>query len=572
MRKITFFILSTVFMLLLVFVKSSFATDPLIQPGSLTYMGAFRVPYGDTTAGNSSASFQYGGAALAYNPANNSLFAMGNSEGMIAEINIPTPKCLDKNGDSVSCSGYSFTNGQINGVNALSSLNSASYLQTFTDDTYGNSYEICTNSNCSGNGVVNNGILVYNGTLIGNTKAYYDASYRQVYSHFTNSTNLSTDSFSGYYELNTGLFAGYAPGPMAAIPSAYQSQLGGTVLTGQGPGVGIVTSLSYGPCAIAFDPANLTSADLPPNAVPASVLSYYNSAHSLPGGYWAGEQQANPYTSPSDVISGVVFPDGTRSVLYLGLHGEASTDGYSCYGPGTPNLSAAYSDGCPGGAGTCQESKRLDGFTGAVTSGAFIPGETVTQAGTNATGTLVRVDSTYGLEFLASAAPEGANATGVWTGQTSGAAFTPNSSDPGDMVCYDPSKSSKGTHAYPYVNYVWSYDVGDSSGNNTTGNNVNSLSSTNPGNNNLTAVKLGIIKPYEVVPYATWTVSLPTGASQLSPGNFGGAAWDPVHRLLYVAQMNADQQAYSAYPVIHVFNIPEGNTIPSSVTGLHLVQ
>lgn len=49
----------------------------------------------------------------------------------------------------------------------------------------------------------------------------------------------------------------------------------------------------------------------------------------------------------------------------------------------------------------------------------------------------------------------------------------------GDMNCYDPSRASKGEHAYPYRSYVWAYDLREMS---------------------RTAGK----KPWDVTPYATW--------------------------------------------------------------------
>ena len=132
-------------------------------------------------------------------------------------------------GLSVSCTGYTMP---ATPTTNLSNLNTASFLQSFVDDTYGNQPNVASPP-YSTNGFVNYGLLIYNGNLIGATKLYYDASSKQRYSHFTNSTNLSTNNFLGYYQLNTGLFAGFAPGQMCTIPSAYQSQLGGTALTGQ---------------------------------------------------------------------------------------------------------------------------------------------------------------------------------------------------------------------------------------------------------------------------------------------------------------------------------------------------
>ena len=585
--------------------------DNLLQQSDFTYMGAFQVP----KSGSGYASFQYGGYTVAYNAIGNStamctgskspypcctgagtgtcggggsLFMVGNgaagyTSGYFAEINTPSPVCLNGIGNAVSCTNYVMPSTP---TSNLTNLNTASLIQGFVDDTYGLQNGIA--SSVIPNGYVNTGLLVYNGKLIGDTKAYYDPGYKQTYSHFTNNLNLSMNNFSGYYELGGGLpKQGYTPGPMGAIPSAYQSQVGGKILTGQSLGVAIVTTESYGPCAIALDPSNLVPSNLPPAVIPATALIYYDPSHPLPGGYWANDQASNVYTSPSDKIYGVAFPGSTRSVLFFGQHGLSSDDGYSCYGEGSSSLASAYVDGCPGGAGTCQISNRLIGYGGAVTSGTFTPGETVRQAITNATATLMRVDTggTGDLEFLGSnsactgkAIPyacctgagtgtctggmdaiSGADKTDVWVGQTSGAIFTPQAGkDFGDPICYDPAKSGpgqKGNHSYPYVNYVWAYDAGIYSGHNTPGNNVKSLSSTHPGKNNLTAVKLGFIKPYEVVPYATWTFTLPTGASALNPGTFKGVAWDPANRLLYITQSDADQGVYAKFPVVHVYKL-----------------
>ena len=58
---------------------------PLLSSGGLEYVGGFRVP-GETVNGQ---SFAYGGQAVAYDPATNSLFL--SSSGSVAEISIPDP-------------------------------------------------------------------------------------------------------------------------------------------------------------------------------------------------------------------------------------------------------------------------------------------------------------------------------------------------------------------------------------------------------------------------------------------------------------------------------------------------
>src|SRR5262245_49633434 len=85
---------------------------PRVQLSDLVYQGAFRVPQGSTDQ----TSFSYGGTALAYNPANNSLFMVGHEwHQRSAEISIPTI---------------------INSTN-ISSLTTATLRQNFADATEG---------------------------------------------------------------------------------------------------------------------------------------------------------------------------------------------------------------------------------------------------------------------------------------------------------------------------------------------------------------------------------------------------------------------------------------------------
>src|SRR4051812_22911570 len=59
-------------------------SNALVRSTDLTYLGSFMAP---TVAGS---GFTYGGSALAYNPANDSLFMVGNDvEQLTAEIKIP---------------------------------------------------------------------------------------------------------------------------------------------------------------------------------------------------------------------------------------------------------------------------------------------------------------------------------------------------------------------------------------------------------------------------------------------------------------------------------------------------
>jgi hypothetical protein len=87
----------------------------------------------------------------------------------------------------------------------------------------------------------------------------------------------------------------------------------------------------------------------------------------------------------------------------------------------------------------------------------------------------------------------------------------------GGNYCYDPLDQDKGNHAYPYNYQAWAYDLND-----------------------LAAVKAGRKQPWDVKPYAIWTITFPTGGLVLHGYGIGGVAYDPVHRLVYVSQLCAD--------------------------------
>ena len=95
-------------------------SSTLVQPSDLTYLGAFRLPGGDSPP----QTFAYGGNAMTFNPdgdsGNGSLFIMGHDRqawgglpdgGQVAEVKIPTP---------------------VNST-TLDALNTAEFIQNFAD-------------------------------------------------------------------------------------------------------------------------------------------------------------------------------------------------------------------------------------------------------------------------------------------------------------------------------------------------------------------------------------------------------------------------------------------------------
>ena len=200
----------------------------------------------------------------------------------------------------------------------------------------------------------------------------------------------------------------------------------------------IISRSSYGPAAFAIDPSQFGTID----PLPAVPLLYYPSQHPL-----ANWGDTSPLFNGATQMGGVVFPEGTRSVLFFGMQGL----GRFCYGESTDNPA-------------------LDG--------TLFPGSTV------------------------------------------------------DSYCYDPAQTSKGTHAYPYAYYVWAYDALD-----------------------LAAVRSGTRQPWDIKPYAVWTLELPFGVSYAA---IQGAAYDPQTGRIFVSEAYGD----GSFPLIHVFSVGAGSSIP----------
>jgi hypothetical protein len=93
-------------------------------------------------------------------------------------------------------------------------------------------------------------------------------------------------------------------------------------------------------------------------------------------------------------------------------------------------------------------------------------------------------------------------------------------------ACNDPCDSSKGTHSYPYHIKVWAFDAND-----------------------LVKVKNGEYQPWEIRPYAVWTLSeLESGGC----ASIRSATYDPDERRLYIAP------GYGEKPIIHVYEVTLG--------------
>jgi len=290
----------------------------LIQKENMIYLGAFKLPKGKLNATTQQYnSLAYGGAALTFNPARNSIFIVGHPyENHVVELSIP----------------------EIVNDSDMKNLKTATVLQPAIDITNGNIRNLKQDGSQHDSNALIGGLLLFGNKLIGTSYAYYDADHSAARSHFVASPDWNSvgTQFKGMYSVGTS-GGGYVGGYMALIPQEWQSLLGGPALTGLG-GVPIITRTSFGPSAWVFNPDDLGATD----PAPAQVLVGYPSNHPTLG-EWDG---ASLYFNNSTEVRGLVFPKGTQSLLFFGKHGLGQTgQGDSCYGTGTTDVSKHKTNG-----------------------------------------------------------------------------------------------------------------------------------------------------------------------------------------------------------------------------------
>jgi hypothetical protein len=251
-------------------------TQPLVRQENLVYKGSFRLP---TVSGN---GFNYGGTAISYNAANNSLFVVGHVyDQEMAEVSIP----------------------------ALGGT--ATVLQALRDPVGGKL------GNIGGTGSRRlGGSLVYNNRLYVTGFVFYDADNAQRTSHFNRALSLTDSTVNGPISVGSQ-GAGFYSGYMGTIPAEWRSLFGGPALTGNCC-LSIISRTSYGPAVSVFNP-EATGAS-------ATSLVHYTSDHQTLGSY--GASGIHPVFNGTTRITGVVFPNGTASVLFFGMTGV----GNYCYG------------------------------------------------------------------------------------------------------------------------------------------------------------------------------------------------------------------------------------------------
>ena len=263
----------------------------LVTENDLSYEGSFRVPYGD---GTTESTLAWGGAGLGYNPANDSLFITGHSHHQLtAEITVPAL-------------GQSST---------PANLPQASFIQRPEDGTDGKLPTIAEPNEFSFGRI--GGYLVDGDDLIISGYHFYDAADQQVRSHLLTDTSLG--GASDFVSLTDEVQPRWLGGAMTHIPTEWQDDFGGNTFIGGLSGISIASNSSVGPSAATFTRDSLLGSD------PAELVLGYPLSQPL-----AAPETQNDVWNLTSETRGIVFPEGTSSVLYFGTHGI----GEYCYGTG----------------------------------------------------------------------------------------------------------------------------------------------------------------------------------------------------------------------------------------------
>jgi hypothetical protein len=267
---------------------------PLLYLSDIRYLGAFRLP--EATFGTSSMNYSQG--PLEYNPSHHSIFIVGHAHHQnIAEFAVP----------------------RIVNSTVLGDLEMAiAPLQVFTSvldrATAGNPQSL---DQIGGMAYVNIGSTPQ---LAVNAYEYYDApgDNTQTTLIARNSDALSTCTISGYHTFEGG--AGHTSGWISPIPGIWQSQLGGTHITGQSSGIPIISRTSVGPSSFAFSMGDLTGPGAVPNSVPTRKLLDFSLDHPLHEDLSNDTRANDLWTHLSRVVYGFIVP-GTRTYLTIGYSG-----------------------------------------------------------------------------------------------------------------------------------------------------------------------------------------------------------------------------------------------------------
>jgi hypothetical protein len=325
-------------------------TEPRVQQSDLVYQGAFKLPGGNF--GMSYGTFEYAGGFVGGNVYDDpthgkTLFITGylsagyvSQTASVAQVKIPAaladPNIVGDNG-----------------------LPTATIVQGFDDPSNGRQAQAL---GVAGNGFGN--MIVYNGKLIGTAAAAYDATCSQSKSAWVSPIDFTQKSqASGPYGFDSPVGPRFLGGGyMALVPPEWQALLGGKVVSGNGPW-SIISCGSPGPALHVIDADALVAQPATSTPIDSIPLVYYEDGlrsslgewnSNLPGQVIDGKivpsiTVTDPhgrgnftfaYEDNAMRVNGVLFPDGTRSVLFFGqkgmgpyCYGDGGASGGDCYDP-----------------------------------------------------------------------------------------------------------------------------------------------------------------------------------------------------------------------------------------------
>jgi len=259
---------------------------PLLDSSDITYVGSFNLP--DPPSGN----FDYGGMGLSVSADGKTLYVGGHVyDQSLGRVAIPDP---------------------IGGTASL--IQAPVNVPGSIGGSCGSNVELA-------------GTLIYNGRLIVQKRCYYDNNGSVGNTHAVGASNIS--NFSSFTRLDNLPTKQFASGYMGLIPAEWQSLLGGPAFTGNSS-MSIISQCSNGPSFYVFNPDDVGVK----SPIPSIPLMYYPLSNPL------APDVANDIWIRADTMNaGIVFPSGTRSVLFFSTHG---------YGPRTYKVPDG---GCGGESG-----------------------------------------------------------------------------------------------------------------------------------------------------------------------------------------------------------------------------
>lgn len=254
-------------------------------PPGWTYLGCFLCP--NISAADDKPTLNYSDAALAYDPADNTLFISGFMlEGRVGKISIPTP--------SLSTNKASLPRATL--IQAMNNCFPRLQSQPFNDPRVG-------------------GLLVEGGKLYGSVYSDYENRAQFAQSHYKYAGTTVSGSVTGLSAVGplsqAGVRLDVVGGYMTSIPTALRGEFGGPCLTGAAA-LNIISGTSLGPAVSVFDPATIGTSPY----APATPLVYYPIDHALDS--WSASNTVL-FNGTTQIKGVMVEPDG--DVLFWGSQG-----------------------------------------------------------------------------------------------------------------------------------------------------------------------------------------------------------------------------------------------------------